>query len=87
MTITLELAKSHLRVLHDDEDALITSYIGAAHAWVIRYAGDNYDAAAPELDQAELLLIGFYYENRGISDDVPPAVKSLAGPFRLPTLA
>lgn len=83
---SLELAKQHLRVRHDDEDDLIASYMAAASAWIVRYTGDNYDSAAPELLQAQLLLIGFYYENRGIGEDVPPAVKALAGPFRLPTV-
>ena len=39
MTVTLALAKQHLRILHDEEDALITSYMAAAVAWVENYTG------------------------------------------------
>ena len=86
MTVSLDLAKAHLRVLHDDEDNLILSYIDAAQAWIDRFCGENVDVYAAELDQAQLLLVGFYYETRGIGDDVPPAVHALAGPFRTPTI-
>lgn len=86
MGVTLTIAKQHCRVHHDDEDDLIDGYIAAANAWLVRFCGDNYDAYAPELEQAQLLLVGYFYENRGIGEDVPPAVKALAGPFRLPTV-
>lgn len=86
MSVALTLAKQHLRVHHNDEDDLIVTYIDAALAWLQRFCGDNYDAYAPELEQAQLLLVGYFYENRGIGDEVPPAVKALAGPFRLPTV-
>lgn len=92
--VTLEMAKEHLRVRHDDEDTLITSYIAAALAWVIRYTGDNYDDEAQELIMAQLLLVGHWYDNRSAVDsgngspqEVPFTVEALAGPFRLPTIA
>lgn len=86
--ITLELAKAHLRVATDDENTLISSYMIAANAWIVRYTGENYDDAAPELDQAQLLLVGSMYENREAAIvDIPAAVEALAGPFRLPTIA
>ncbi|MGK2908749.1 MAG: head-tail connector protein [Sphingobium sp.] len=37
--ITLEQAKMQCRILADDEDALITSYIKAARQWVEEYTG------------------------------------------------
>ena len=86
MGVTLTIAKQHCRVYHDDEDDLILRYIIAANTWLVRYCGDNYDVYAPELEQAQLLLVGYFYENRGIGDEVPPAVKVLAGPFRLSTV-
>ena len=39
MAVDLTLAKQHLRVLHDDEDALIAQYLAAAIAWVENYTG------------------------------------------------
>lgn len=86
MGVTLTIAKQHCRVYHDDEDDLLVTYIDAAFAWLQRFCGDNFDEYAPELEQAQLLLVGYFYENRGVGDEVPPAVKALAGPFRLPTV-
>ena len=37
MAVDLTLAKQHLRVDHDDEDALITQFLNAAIAWVEDY--------------------------------------------------
>ena len=47
----------------------------------------------PEIDQAMLLLVGHWYENRSavvtgtISSTLDYAIEALAGPFRLPTIA
>ncbi|WP_260581193.1 head-tail connector protein [Sphingopyxis sp. PET50] len=88
------MAKDQIRVRHNDEDALIMGYVVASLAWLERYCGDNYDVYAPELDQAQLLLIAHWYENRSTVDsgnviprEIPFAVEALAGPFRLPTIA
>ncbi|MGV1682908.1 head-tail connector protein [Sphingopyxis sp. NJF-3] len=93
MSVSLEMAKEQIRVTHDDEDGLIASYIVAANAWLVRYCGDNYDPYAPELEQAELLLVSHWYENRSTVDsgnviprEIPFSVEALAGPFRLPTI-
>ena len=37
--LDLTLAKQHLRVLHDEEDGLIASYLAAAKAWVEQFTG------------------------------------------------
>lgn len=95
MSVNLQMAKDHLRVRHDDENNLILAYMDAAEAWLQRYCGDNYDEYAPELEQAQLLLIGHWYVNREavavgnatIPHEVPLAVEALALPFRLPTIA
>ena len=90
--ITLATAKNHIRVEHDDEDDLIQHYIDAALAWVVRYTGENYLDTIIELEQAQLLLISHWYENReavvvgSASSELPMAVEALAGPYRLPTL-
>lgn len=92
MSVTLERAKEHLRVLHNRENDLIEVYISAAHAWIVRYTGSGYDDQADELVAAELLLIGHLYLHReAVSSgtqlsEVPFAVEALAGPFRQPTL-
>lgn len=39
MAVDLTLAKQHLRVLHDDENALITAYLDAAKDWVESFTG------------------------------------------------
>lgn len=51
----------------------------------------GYATTPKELEQAQLLLVGHFYQNReAVSTDrlaqVPLAVEALCGPFRLPTL-
>jgi uncharacterized phiE125 gp8 family phage protein len=54
---------------------------------------DVYNPVPEELIQAQLLLIGHWYQNReavltgSISKEIEYAIEALAGPFRLPTLA
>jgi hypothetical protein len=72
MSITsLSEAKAHLRILGNDEDAIIQSYINAAEAHVSNYLERPLDpwteegGTAPEnVRQAILLVIGDFYENR-----------------------
>jgi uncharacterized phiE125 gp8 family phage protein len=61
---------------------------------VIYTAGfDEYNPLPEELTQAQLLLIGHWYDQRSgvvvgsISKELEYAIEALAGPFRLPTLA
>ena len=68
---TLSEAKAHLRVLDNDEDTLIQSYIDAAEAHVANYLERSLDpwteegGTAPQnVRQAILLVIGDFYENR-----------------------
>lgn len=89
-SVSMELAKAHLRVRHTDEDALIGQYIATAKGWVDRYTGFvlGEDETYPqELIAAQLILIGFYYQHRDTNAEVPAAVEALAGPFRTPTVA
>lgn len=65
--LTLEQTKLHLRVDHDDEDALITALIATATAATGDYlnvttALDS-TAAAP-IKSAALLMVADLYENR-----------------------
>jgi len=52
MLITLEAAKLHLRVDHDDEDSLITSQIKSAEALSMRFLNRNVYADQIALDAA-----------------------------------
>lgn len=90
--VTLERAKQHLRVVNNDEDALITSYITAAREYAEKYQNRVFVSSDPEVKPetpgelekaAMLLIIGHLYENReavnigGAAIEVPLGVKSL----------
>lgn len=65
MTVTLQEAKDHLRVLEDDEDALITSLIAAAEGHVAIYLGDDLPDPMPApIKSAVLLLVADLFEHR-----------------------
>jgi uncharacterized phage protein (predicted DNA packaging) len=86
MTVTLEIAKAHLRILHDDEDNELVGPIQAAHSWITRYCGDGYEDS-PVLDIAELMLIAMFYEDRegtqaSLTNGVPRGIAHLVVPFR-----
>lgn len=71
--IELSLVKTHLRVDHGDEDALIQGYLDAALAHVEQHC-DRVLVEAPvlpeemgltkDVQQAVLLLVGHWYANR-----------------------
>lgn len=64
-TVTLQEAKDHLRVLEDDEDALIQGLIEAAEGHIANYLGDDLPEPMPApVRAAVLLLVGDLYENR-----------------------
>ena len=65
--ITLEQAKAHLRITHDDDDIAIQAMIDAAEAAALDYLNlDAFDSnGAPSPVQAAILLqVGDLYENR-----------------------
>ena len=65
--ITLEQAKAHLRITHDDEDEAILAMIYAAEAAALDYLNlDAFDSnGTPSPVQAAILLqVGDLYENR-----------------------
>lgn len=81
--VSLETAKRHLRILHDDDDAQIELYVAAAESIVVAYldrvvlpeggtppADDAYTInITPAITAAILLLVGDLYENREADPD------------------
>ncbi|MGE6320544.1 head-tail connector protein [Pseudomonas oryzihabitans] len=72
--IELSRVKLHLRVDHDEEDALIQGYLSAAKSHVEQHCDRTLVEANPtgpeqmlltkDVEQAILLLVGHWYANR-----------------------
>ncbi len=99
MIISLEEAKTHLRIEHDEEDEYLTGLILQAQAAAEDYCRVSFepylDEHGEEADPPEpvrlalLLFVGFYYENRDIPDmttykAMRMAFDSLLYPYRDP---
>lgn len=66
-TVTVELAKAHMNLDYDADNALIELYIEAAEQFLGNYIGKqltNFAPAPADLRLAVLHLAAFYYENR-----------------------
>lgn len=121
--VTLERAKAHLGMDHDEDDTLISAFISAASGAVKNYlksasayeverdsnddpvmdsngdpeyvrdsSGDK--VVALPVQQATLLLIGYFYKDRDENSDgafaqgyLPPPVTALLYPLRDPAVA
>ena len=79
MIVSVEEAKTHLRIEHDEEDGYIENLIRQAQAAAEDYCrvrfeptddeGEPIETDAPEpVRLAVLLMTSFYYENRDIPD-------------------
>ena len=78
MIVTLEEAKTHLRVQHDEEDALITGLIEQAQTAAEDFCrvsfepyvdDDGCEADVPgPVKLAVLLMAGYFYEHREAED-------------------
>ena len=92
--VTLEKAKSHLRVDGAEEDALITGWIAAAYGAIegktfrkvvetLSEEPDPKEVLADDcINSAALLLIGHLHANRGDTDEeLPAAVLWLIEPY------
>ena len=87
--LTLEEAKLHCRIDHDDEDALLGALIATATAAVADYmnvTSVDSTAAAP-VKSAALLLVGDLYANREAQGDRQfyknPTFENLLNPYRV----
>lgn len=64
-TVTLDEAKLHLRVDHDDEDTYLDGLLLAAETHISTFLGDDWPEPMPApVKAAVLLLVGDLYENR-----------------------
>ena len=87
--LTLDEAKLHCRIDHNDEDALLGALIATATAAVADYmnvTSVDSTAAAP-VKSAALLLVGTLYEHRESVSERPfsknPAFEALLNPYRV----
>jgi hypothetical protein len=87
--ISLEEAKTHIRVIGTDDDAEITAMIATATAHVENYLETAYTAetAPAPVKSAALLLVGDLYENREAQSDRPlienRTFAQLLNPYRM----
>lgn len=64
-TVTLEEAKLHMRIDHDEEDGYIMGLVAAAETHVANFLGDGLPDPMPApIKAAVLLLVGDLYEHR-----------------------
>ena len=89
--LTLPETKLHLRVDHNDEDALIEALMATATAACADLlnmpAADLVVAVPAPIKSAALLLVGALYENRESMGERPynknPAFEMLLAPYRV----
>ena len=89
--LTLPETKLHLRVDHNDEDALITALMTTATAAYADFlnmpAADLVVAVPAPIKSAALLLVGTLYEQRESQGDRPynrnPTFEALLNPYRV----
>ena len=69
MVVTVDEAKAHLRIQHDDEDAYLASLIQKSQAAAEDYCRVPFDEKSPQaVHLAVLLIVSHYYENRDNPD-------------------
>jgi uncharacterized phage protein (predicted DNA packaging) len=86
--ITLDVAKKHCRIDHSFDDDLLNQFIAAAeeHLRSIGVSPIGTPSIAA-IEQAQLLLIAHFYENRDVSGDLKSSqiefsIDRLVAPYR-----
>lgn len=88
MTVSLDTAKLYLRVDMDDDDDTVTRLIAAATGHLESIGVDCTTTPVPDaVEQAILMLVGHFYENREAVADAKSAavalgVDRLTAPYR-----
>lgn len=69
--ITLQIVKEYLRVDYEEEDGLITLFMGSAKNHLIKYTGLTIEAIElnENINIAYLALIQHFYDNRSMVVD------------------
>lgn len=85
--VTLIEAKLHLRIDFDDSDAEIAGMIEAAEQYLASIGCDMITEPVPRpLKQAALMLIGDFFQHRGLTWDseakYSPVFQRLVAPYR-----
>ena len=82
--LNLNEVKEFLRLDSDTEDGYLRILVLLSKEMCENYMRQSIPRRVPEsIKQAQLLIIGYFYENReGTKDGVPSAVFSLLDPYR-----
>lgn len=81
MIVTVPELKAHLRIQHDEEDALLESLLLQAQAAAEEFCRVSFDGDAPQSARlAVLLMASYFYECRDGSDK--PGYHVMAAAFR-----
>jgi len=88
--LTLDEAKQHLRIDHDDDDELVTTYADAAVLSCLSHCNRQLvpQGAEPAFRAAALLTLGGIYNSRelvitGTIVALNPTVEALLRPYRI----
>ena len=89
MIVSVPELKTHLRIQHDEEDALLASLLSQSQAAAEEFCRVPFDENAPQTARlAVLLMASFFYECRDLSEKngyniMTAAFRALLYPHRL----
>ena len=80
--VSLQEAKTYLRIDGEEEDSLLATLISAARQHAENYLNASLPAETQTpVKQALLILISHFYEQRS-GETIPPVVYALLAPYR-----